>query len=382
MKESFETKFSMIQKEIENEETKEFKDNTYIFDQYIKLISNRPLILYGCGMGGYTLADWLSALGVKISGFADSKRKGIFPFSNTEIISMEELQKNYKEFNILISSKKYDTEIYSQLIGSGFSKEQVFTFPKLFPHLPTKERYVINQDLFLKNHIEGYKWAYNFFEDEESKRIVVDRLKCQLYGTVIKASPDSLEYFDYNIISLSKNEIFVDGGAYYGDTILAIDDVCKGEYQHIYSFEADTKKCEMMQKEFVSYNRVSVVDRGLWSENSELNFSKADFGASSSIACKVSEESERVEVVSLDSFFLHKEAPTFIKMDIEGAEYEALQGAKEIICKYKPKLAICIYHKPEDVYTIPQLLKEYRKDYKFYLRQPYDGTTETILYVV
>ena len=70
-------------------------------------------------------------------------------------------------------------------------------------------------------------------------------------------------------------------------------------------------------------------------------------------------------------------------MDIEGEELNALKGAKEIICKYKPKLAICVYHKPEDLYEIPKYIMDFGLDYKYYLRHHMrEGYTETVFYAI
>jgi hypothetical protein len=92
-----------------------------------------------------------------------------------------------------------------------------------------------------------------------------------------------------------------------------------------------------------------------------------------------------INAIALDDFFngkLEHEMPTFIKLDIEGAEREALLGAKNIIAKYKPKLAICAYHKPEDVYELAETIASIRSDYNFVLRQHENGVLETILYAV
>ena len=80
-------------------------------------------------------------------------------------------------------------------------------------------------------------------------------------------------------------------------------------------------------------------------------------------------------MTALDMFFQEREAPTFIKMDIEGAEKEALIGAEQIIRCHKPKLAICVYHKPEDIYVLPELINSFREDYRFYLDLRKYGST-------
>ena len=84
---------------------------------------------------------------------------------------------------------------------------------------------------------------------------------------------------------------------------------------------------------------------------------------------------------SLDNVLGGKEI-TFIKMDIEGSEVPALIGAKNIIQTYHPKLAISIYHRPEDVYEIPNLLLEYNPDYVFFVRHYSICASETVLYAI
>jgi hypothetical protein len=76
------------------------------------------------------------------------------------------------------------------------------------------------------------------------------------------------------------------------------------------------------------------------------------------------------------------EKVSFIKMDIEGAELEALRGAQDTIRQHKPKLAICVYHKQEDLITLPHYILSLREDYRLYLRHYGDSCDELVLYAV
>ena len=88
----------------------------------------------------------------------------------------------------------------------------------------------------------------------------------------------------------------------------------------------------------------------------------------------------KVQVTAMDEVI--KDRVSFIKMDIEGAELRALRGAKYLIQKYKPKLAISIYHKPEDIIDIPNYIVDLVPEYKFYIRQYSYGYCETVLYAI
>lgn len=88
-----------------------------------------------------------------------------------------------------------------------------------------------------------------------------------------------------------------------------------------------------------------------------------------------------IQVVALDQYIYH-EAPTLIKMDIEGAEQEALVGARKTIQTYRPKLVICLYHKPEDLFEIPLYIKSLNSDYNLYIRQYSNTKYETVCYAV
>ena len=86
--------------------------------------------------------------------------------------------------------------------------------------------------------------------------------------------------------------------------------------------------------------------------------------------------------MAIDDIVDPRDKVTFIKMDVEGAELESLKGAKNIILRDCPKLAICIYHKPEDLFEIPILIKEMCREYKIVIRQYADSIFETVCYAV
>ena len=123
---------------------------------------------------------------------------------------------------------------------------------------------------------------------------------------------------------------------------------------------------------------VRVVCKGTWSENTTLYFEASNDGAS-----HISDQGkDSIEVIKIDDVVDPFERVTFIKMDVEGSELESLKGAEQTIRRDKPKLAICIYHKAEDMYQLPLYIKELVPEYRLYLRHHSNGDGETVLYAM
>lgn len=190
------------------------------------------------------------------------------------------------------------------------------------------------------------------------------------------------QYFDRNIIQFEPKEVFIDGGALNLYTSRRFVEECAQrdtkEYK-IVAFEPDHlsyKRCQDRLMETPDPN-IELHNAGIWSCNTTLHFSGEGNGDSrivqqdTGISCKV---------VSLDHFLTEK--VTFIKLDIEGAELEALRGSERIIKQYKPRLAVCIYHKKSDLTDIPLFIKNLVPEYRLYIRHYSNSMCETVLYAV
>lgn len=174
------------------------------------------------------------------------------------------------------------------------------------------------------------------------------------------------QYFDKDIIQFDPDgEVFIDGGSYDLQTSLILSE--KTKIKKIYAFEADHRNIEKVRNASKQKPELSieVYPFGLWDKEDELVFE--DSGEmDSKILCEPMKSGRNtIKTVALDEV-VH-DPVTFIKMDIEGAELNALKGAKRIIQKDRPKLAICIYHKPEDTIEIPYYIHQSVPEYKFYL---------------
>lgn len=187
------------------------------------------------------------------------------------------------------------------------------------------------------------------------------------------------QYFDLPALRerTSAEEVFVDGGCFDGKTSQRFIQWCGGRFNKIYAFEPDPDnltKCAQALGEYT--DQYKIISKGLWDTTEELRFDAIANGSS-----KISDDgSVKIQVTSLDEAVTEK--VTFLKLDIEGSEYRALLGACKIISQQKPKLAISIYHKPEDIWKLPALLLELNPDYRFYLRHYSIAASETVLYAI
>ncbi len=193
-----------------------------------------------------------------------------------------------------------------------------------------------------------------------------------------------LEQYNYeNFIKVEDNDIVIDAGGCYGDTALYFAALGAKE---VYVYEFIPSNIEVMKKNInlndKYKNNIKIVSNPVWSE-SNVKFSYKDEGSSSKVG-DYNSFKDKTETLSIDDLVDLKKLNKvdFIKMDIEGAEVPALNGAINTIKKYKPKLAISVYHKPDDMIVIPKLINEIRDDYKFYLDYYTIFADEIILYAI
>lgn len=197
----------------------------------------------------------------------------------------------------------------------------------------------------------------------------------------IAGADDPEQYFSPDIISFEKEEVFLDVGCYNLETSLDMRRHCK-YLKKVYAFEPDQENYRncVAKKAKNHFSEADIFQLGTWSERKKLSFSATGTAGSCVNECGTGETS--VPVVPIDEMISDGDRVTFIKMDVEGAELESLKGAKKIIQRDMPKLAICIYHKTEDLVTIPLYIKELVPEYKLYVRLYANDGSEAVLYAV
>lgn len=356
-------------------------------------LNNKQIMLYGAGNVGKKLYKNLRDNNIEIACFIDRNKnidqsKYEVPVYQPESKELEVFKKTgYVILSALFSLNVYNG-IKKYLLETGFYNifgihEINFSaigcksfYSNLFNNLCSKN------DVVQKNRSKIIE-AFSLLETEQDKELYIECLKSHLTMnfTEFKEPYDiSMQYLAHDIPVEKDYRRFIDCGGFDGDTIRNFISQ-KIEIENIAIFEPQNDLCEKIttciDKNSSKFNLVTIFPCGVHSKTEKLKFSVSDDAPSVS---KIHEKgSDIIQCVAIDDVLKGFNA-TFIKMDIEGAEIEALKGAKQTIVKNHPQLAICVYHSLSDIWEIPLLIKSFYSKYKFYLRNYNFMGLETVLY--
>ena len=341
-----------------------------------KLRTYKKICIFGAGEHGITWYNVLEKTGIKAEVFCDNDEEkwGKEIINGVKCISPKEYRKEAARTACIIAMRKYE-DVYEQLSGWGM-KENLFVGTVNTISFLTNYECIGNLDK-LAGVFSGMWSVMELCEDEMSKKICCQTLR-KWFLDIEADIPDNGEaYFFNEEIRLSEKECLVDAGAFDGDTIRSFLEAIKGAFSKIYAFEMDERNYEQLKRNCLAENkdsRIELYQIGLSDKKGVLHYS-SNFQTS-----QLEEKGKYTcEINCLDDI-LEGKPVTFIKMDIEGSEMEALRGAKRIIMEKVPKLAICIYHSMKDFLEIPLFIKELNPKYKIMIRHHSDTEAETVCY--
>ena len=223
--------------------------------------------------------------------------------------------------------------------------------------------------VFLKEHFDDFKQTYEMLVDDLSKKVMSEYLyACICHDASKLADLGSGWDFDYDLGLLFDKcgeGVVIECGAFDGKTIAECSTFTKNKYEML-ALECDNDNYEKCCEKVRNFPNIKVVKFGAWDKTAKLAIVQKD---SASYLKEIEDDSEYeniVEVVDVDSLVGSKRVAALI-MDIEGSELNALKGAQNAI-KGGANLAVRVYHKKEDLITIPQYIKSLNSAYKFYLR--------------
>ena len=307
---------------------------------------------------------------VKVDGVIDdfsrvhsSRKKSIYKIENVP-----------KDALILATSTGSPLEVKNGLDDRGFENINYLAFCKYSNYDLAEPPFISDFKEDFKNNKEKYEKVYTLLSDEKSKEIFtkIINFKISFDFNFMQGFTNNHEeqYFDKELIPNIKDIVFVDGGAYIGDTI---PNIIKNfpDFKKIYCIEPNDLHISIAKKNFLNHENIEFINCGLGNKKQE---SSEVQGSQDNCA----HDYQALNINTLDN--LIKEKVDFIKLDIEGAEQDTILGAKSTIEKYQPILAVCIYHKAEDWYKIPQLILDINPNYDIFLRHYMEGIYETVMY--
>jgi FkbM family methyltransferase len=191
-------------------------------------------------------------------------------------------------------------------------------------------------------------------------------------------------YFPGDLFELTPEEAFVDCGAYDGDTLEVFLKESGGHFRKYWALEPDPINFRKLQANcaalLASDTRISTFQLASGAREGRLSF-VADGSDAARVASAGAQDSVEVDAVSLDTF-LEGQQVTFLKMDIEGSEIDALEGAARVIRDDAPVLGICAYHRQDDIWKIPLLIKRLNPHYDFFLRPHKQEVWDLVCYAI
>lgn len=186
-------------------------------------------------------------------------------------------------------------------------------------------------------------------------------------------------YFLPEFFHLDRDMVLFDGGAYIGDSIEQLFSLLGGSCKKVYAFEPNPVTFQTLQARTEQFKSVvQCYPYGLDKCERLVSFHASDAGS------RIAGDGElTIATISTGSFLkqLSTDHPSFIKLDVEGKEQDVLESAAKYIRSRQPDMAVSIYHRLEDLWTIPLLLHQICPEYRLYVRHQSNYYTETICYV-
>lgn len=335
---------------------------------------SQPVVLFGAGGGCAPAIQMFRARGIEILAIVDnnSSRWGE-QVEGIGIDSLDEILGRYEDFRIFVSAPNNAHEIIPELRERNTGKEIIF--------FDSPDRLNRNEyRCYLLDNASGLEELYEGLGDQLSKETMVNVLKGWVSGDFrfFEEVHVGNQYFVDDIIQFGPEEVFLDIGAFDGDTVAgfrrAVGDVFRG----VIAIEPNPDCFEALNLLSRSDDRISFFEKGIYSKSGRFSFSSNEVGTTSQFSLIPSDNG--IEVDTVDNLV---EGPiTFLKMDIEGLELDALRGARGTIERFRPKLAICVYHKHDDILEISRFIQALDLGYRFYLRHHTFYCGETVLYAV
>lgn len=322
-----------------------------------------PLILWGIGDMGVDVKKYLDKNEISLAAaWVDNIDSGKY-FDEIPVYSLDELKEKYKRFNVILGHSHYD--LGEKIKQKENSIERVFY---LIDH--SYNQYTSTDSNYVREHIDDYFNVYMMLEDDISRQSMIAYLNCKMNDDIryiMECVEKEQNFFNNDIFKIDSSEVYVDVGAYDGDTLRLFLEECGGQYKAVYALEPEDGNFSRLEK-YVADNdlkNINLEKKGSWNKKTELTFSGGKQQESS--IDDEGRKGSKIEVDTLDNILKDQEV-TLIKINFYQGVYETLQGACDTLKRCAPKLAVSIGIDEKGIIRIPQLVKEKMPDYHIHLR--------------
>ena len=348
----------------------------------------RKCVIFGAGSMGQRALSALQSMGVRPLTFADNNPilwgKSV---DGIPILSPEDAAELFGAdavfFIAIRNENHWYRQTFDQLLRLGCahissSEPIAWRFPDKFPPFLL---YDLPHNLYA--HAEEVARAARLWADEESTAEYAAQIQLRAFGDPSGLSRPNLEesYILSGVFQLGPEDVFLDCGAYDGDTIRNLIDN-QIQFARIEAVEADTHSFARLANYVSSLhpdvtNRIRLHQCAVGAHRGTVRFD-----ATGGVDAKVSDAGRiLIDMVPIDVMFASKRV-SMIKMDIEGGEYDALIGAQQVIQRDRPILAICVYHSQEDIWRLPLLIRTLCPEHRMYLKAYRGDGIQTVVYAV
>ncbi len=334
--------------------------------------SKNKVYVYGTGNGADKLFEVLNAYGIQVSGvFVSDGFVRDKSYRGFKICSYDEISKNSADFIVLTAFGSNRQEVIENIKRIA-AERQLYA-----PDLPVYGDQLFNAE-FYAVHQSDIEFVRSRLSDSRSVYVFENILNYKLSGKIdylFDCQSDRHEVYE-NILKPSEREIYIDLGAYRGDTVAEFLEYAGG-YAEIYAVEPDKKSYDKLAAKYSDYKNIFCINAAAGCGIKDVKF-QFESGRGSHI----SDMGMKVASCSVDGI-LNGSKATVIKMDVEGSESNAVAGAAQTILRYKPRLQIAAYHRSEDIFSIVRQVLNIRDDYRVFMRHhPYIPAWDTDYYFI
>ncbi len=352
--------------------------------------TTKPIYLYGMGDGAIKIMEALEIYDIKINGiYASDQFVRGNEFCGFTMTSQSKVFEENEEMITLLCFANQNDFMLEKFYELAKDTKREFYSPDVPVVRGEDEQISLFTLDYYKEHEENFLKVYENLADEQSKLVFENVMNYKISGKInyLKDCTTPVSEIYTDIIKPNQDEYYVDLGGFNGDTVIEFLNYSKNA-KKIYVFEPDVKNYTKLQKnvdEYFNQNNLDIpiesYNLGAFDKQDTLYFDigRGKGGRNGKLAKKGTLE---VKVDSVDNI-VGDQKVTILKLDVEGAEFKALNGAKNTIINNKPKILLSAYHKNEDLWQLPLQILEMNSNYKMYLRHhPYVPAWETNFYFI